>query len=510
VTASTSSDASALTLSGISKRFGTVQAVDGVDFTVRAGTLHALLGENGAGKSTLMAIASGLIAPDGGTITRNGIAVQFRSPLAARAAGIGMVHQHSTAIEALTVAENVALAAGWPVSSPRALQVRVREAAERAGLPLDPAARVAELTVALKQRLEIVKALASEATLLLLDEPAAVLTPDEAAELLRLVRAFCARGGSAVLITHKLDEALAHADDLTVLRRGRLQLARPARGATREEVARAMIGDEGGAVLRDVLRAAPPADGAAGASMRRTGDGAPSDTRPVILVLREASVGRLQRASLTLHAGEIVGVAAVEGNGQRELLRLAAGLRAPASGDVQRSGTAAFIPEDRTHEALIGAFSLVENAVLGAPGLGGVRDGWRLGGRVQWRAARSAVQALMTRFDVRAAGPDAAAQSLSGGNQQKLVIGRALAKRPALLVAEQPTRGLDFAATAFVHETLRRAAADGAAVLVHAGDLDEVLSLATRVVVLHGGTLREVPRDADRATIGRLMLGQEN
>lgn len=484
----------ALALRGITQRFGSVQALRGADFVVARGELHALLGENGAGKSTLMAVAYGLRTPDAGTIERDGRVVRFASPLDARAAGIGMVHQHSTAISEMTVAENVALAAGWPVHQPAALAARVRALAERTGLPLDPAAPVASLGVALKQRLEIVKALASDATLLLLDEPAAVLAPAEAAELLTLVRAFCARGGSAVLITHKLAEALEHADTITVLRRGEVTASGPAASFTLAALAEAMIGAGSGSMDEVTSTAAASAAISAPAGAVR-------------LALSNVTIGTLRAATLTVRAGEIVGVAAVEGNGQRELLRAAAGLLAPAQGRVERPDRTAFVPEDRTHEALIGSFSLVENAVLGAPRLGGV-DGWSLGARVQWREARERVGALLTRFDVRASGPEATARSLSGGNQQKLVLGRALATTPELLVVEQPTRGLDFAATAFVHASLRQAAADGAAVLLHAGDLDEVLGLATRVVVLHEGTLREVPAGMDRAGIGRWMLGQ--
>jgi len=479
----------ALQLAGIDKRFGSVLALHGADFVVRAGTLHALLGENGAGKSTLMAIASGQIMADAGTVQRHGSPVRFASPLEARAAGIGMVHQHSTAIDALTVAENVALAAGWPVSRRAVLHARVRDTAARAGLPLDPAALVAALGVALKQRLEIVKALASDATLLLLDEPAAVLAPAEAEELLRLVRAFCARGGSAVLITHKLTEALAHADDITVLRRGRMIVTGAASTFSREAIARAMIGE---AVEVPPTAVVP----------KRAETG-------VALTMTAVSAGMLRDATLEIRAGEIVGIAAVEGNGQRELLRCAAGVMTPTSGTIHRAGVTRLVPEDRVHEALIGGFTLVENTVLGAPSLGGADHRWALGGRVRWDAAAARTAALMAQFDVRASGPQAPVRTLSGGNQQKLVLGRALAESPALLVVEQPTRGLDFAATAFVQQALRDAAARGAAVLLHAGDLDEVLALATRVLVLHAGRLHSVPDGADRDVVGRLMLGQD-
>ncbi|HEX5631776.1 MAG TPA: ATP-binding cassette domain-containing protein [Gemmatimonadales bacterium] len=479
-----------LELRSIDKRFGPLRALTGASLAARAGEVHALLGENGAGKSTLMNVAYGLLAPDAGQVLVDGSPRTFRSPRDARRAGIGLVHQHFTSIPALSVAENVALFAGWDVA-PRALAERVRQLAERVGLPLDPAARAGTLPVPLLQRLEIVKALAADARVLLLDEPTGVLAPQEAEELLALARGFASRGGAVVLITHKLDEALAAADAVTVLRRGQVVASRPVAGLTPRDLAEAMIGD---AALLDEPppRWVAPADPAVCIRLEQ------------LDVPREGSVGMAVRsATLVARAGEIVAVAGVEGNGQRELLRAVAGLVTPLRGRLEVTEPVAFIPEDRTHEGLIPAFTLTENVALGlarsAP--------WGSGTRLDWHAARAETARIIERLDVKAQGPDTPAHALSGGNQQKLLIGRALAQRPAVLVAENPTRGLDVQATRAVHDRLREAAAQGLAVLVHSTDLDEVLALGHKVVVMARGRLVEVPHGATRAEVGRLMLG---
>ncbi len=479
-----------LSLEGIAKRFGRVQALAGAGLAVRAGTVHALLGENGAGKSTLMHVAYGMIRPDAGTIRVAGAPVTFANPRGARAAGIGMVHQHFTSVPAFTVAENVALAAGWAVR-PAALRARVRALAERLGLPLDPDARAGDLPVALLQRLEIVKALASEARVLLLDEPTGVLTPPEVDDLLALARRFAGQGGAVVLITHKLDEALRATDEVTVLRRGQVVLARPVAGASARDLASAMVGDA--TALDEPPPAPAPGDAPvrvrlAGLSVRREDGTAPA----------------VQGAELVVRAGEIVGVAAVEGNGQRELLRAVAGVL-PAEGTLEVAAPVSFIAEDRTTEGLVPAFTLTENVALGL----GRAAPWVRGPSLDWAAARRRTAALIADYDVRAPGPDARASALSGGNQQKLVVARALERRPAVLVAENPTRGLDLAATRAVHDRLREAAGRGLAVLVHSSDLDEVLALAHRVVVVSRGRVVPVPVGASRQWIGGLMLGVE-
>jgi ABC-type uncharacterized transport system ATPase subunit len=480
----------ALELIGIAKRFGSVQALGGADFTLNRGEIHALLGENGAGKSTLMHVAYGLVPSDAGEVRVAGTTRRIGSPRQARELGIGMVHQHFTSVPALTVAENVALSAGWPIV-PARLRERTRALTERLGLPLDPDQRAGRLSVALKQRLEIVKALAGEARILLLDEPTAVLAPPEVEELLRVVRTFTDGGGSAVLITHKLDEVLRGADRVTVLRQGAVTHSGMVVGETAESLTDAMIGS------------------GRTASYMRTGVMADSTRRDLIRLQalelsRESGYGiAVRHAELVVSSGEIVGVAAVEGNGQRELLRAVAGRIIPLRGRLQVEGPVAFIPEDRTSEGLIPELDLTENVALGL----GHDAPWIRGGRVRWREARTHTAQLLRDYGIVAPGPRARAASLSGGNQQKLIVARELSRRPAVIVAENPTRGLDVLAGSAIHERLRGAAAGGAAVLFHSTDLDEVLALADRVIVVARGVVSEVPPHASRATVGAMMLG---
>ena len=479
-----------LELRGIHRKFGSVHALRGADFTLNSGEVHALLGENGAGKTTLMHIAAGLLQPDAGVVLVGGMERPGLSPLVARRLGIGMVHQHFTSVPAFTVSENVALAAGWPVA-PAALRRRVRETSERAGLPLDPDARVEHLSVALRQRLEIVKALAADARVLLLDEPTAVLAPAEIGDLLRVIRRFTSQGGSAVLITHKLDEALAAADRVTVLRRGRVVLTGRTTETTAAELATAMIGE--GAGDERIERPA--------SSIRE--DGVTLVRLDRVDVARDGGLGiALRAASLTISAGEIVGVAAVEGNGQRELLRAIAGRIHLLRGLRRVTEPIAFVPEDRTTEGLIPEMTLTENFVLGSS----ASEPWIRGRTVDWRAAEARTAALLDELAVAAPGPWIPAASLSGGNQQRVVVGRELSKRPSVIVAENPTRGLDIRAGATIRAWLRRAAAEGAAVVFHSSDLDEVLGLATRIVVARRGVLIEAAPGATRDELGALML----
>lgn len=473
-----------------------MQALRGADFTLRAGEVHALLGENGAGKTTLMHVAYGLVAPDAGSVAIDGVAVRVGSPREARRLGIGMVHQHFTSIPALSVAENVALETEWPLR-PRELNERVAALALRLGMPLDPRVRAESLSVGMLQRLEIVKALASDARILLLDEPTAVLAPQEADELLAIVRRFAAAGGSAVLITHKLREALSAADRVTVLRDGAVVLSGATDAQSAGSLAAAMIGSPGGA------RAGVET---ASRQARISSERGPPLVHVAGLVVRdEGGAAALRDGELRVYAGEIVGIAAVEGNGQRELLRAVAALAEPSSGTLQVAQPVAFIPEDRTQEGLIPALSLTENFVLGVLDRLPLASGLRIG----WREARRRTAELLVRADVRAPGPAAAAATLSGGNQQKFIVARALETTPRVIVAENPTRGLDLQATAAVHAQLALAASGGAAVIVHSTDLDEVLALATRVVVVAAGRLRPAPPDADREVVGRLMLGAD-
>jgi ABC-type uncharacterized transport system ATPase subunit len=487
----------ALELTGIQKRFGSVQALGGADFTLQPGEVHALLGENGAGKSTLMHVAYGLVRSDAGEVTVNGAARRITSPRQARELGIGMVHQHFTSVPALTVAENVALTAGWPVAPDR-LRERTRLLSERLGLALDPDQRAGRLSVALKQRLEIVKALAGDARILLLDEPTAVLAPTEAGELLRVVRGFAEAGGAVVLISHKLDEVLRAADRVTVLRQGRVSYTGNVAGQSVQSLTGAMIGPGSG-------------QSSGGLPFLETSVPRAKPKRELIRLhalelSRESGYGiAVRHAALVVGSGEIVGVAAVEGNGQRELLRAIAGRINPLRGRLEVAGPIAFIPEDRTIEGLIPELDLTENLALGL----GLEAPWIRGGRIRWGEARAHMAELLQEFGVTASSPRTRAASLSGGNQQKLIVARELSRNPSVIVAENPTRGLDIVAGSAIYDRLRSAAAAGAAVIFHSTDLDEVLALADRVIVMARGVISEAPPQASRATIGVMMLGAD-
>ena len=483
-----------LELSGIHKRFGSVQALRGADFTLDAGEVHALLGENGAGKSTLMHVAYGLFQPDSGEITINGTRQRVQSPRRARSFGIGMVHQHFTSVPALTVAENIALTAGWAVS-PQQLRERTRRLCNETGLELDPDQRAGRLSVALKQRLEIIKALASSVRILLLDEPTGVLAPLEAAELFRMMRAFTERGGAVVLITHKLDEALIAAGRVTVLRSGAVTYSGTAVGQSVQSLTQAMIG-----------RADTPVSSAAiASSVSRSNSNAELVKFDALEMPRESGYGiALRQASLVVRAGEILGIAAVEGNGQRELLRAIAGRLEPLRGRLQVKQPVGFIPEDRTTEGLIPEFTLTQNVVLGS----GSDAPWIHGGRIAWKEARTRTAELLAQFGVAASGPGVRAATLSGGNQQRLILARELSRDPAVVVAENPTRGLDINAAAAIHDRLRSVAAAGATVIFHSPDLDEVLQLANRVIVMVRGVITEVT-GLPRGEVGAVMLGGE-
>ena len=475
----------ALALTGISKRYGAVTALQDVAFELAPGEIHALLGENGAGKSTLMKIAFGLVSPDAGSIMLHGAPVRLRDPTDARRYGIGMVHQHFTSIPAFSVAENVALAAGWRPGR-KAVAERVSQLSEQTGLLLDPDAIVVNLSAELKQRLEVLKALAAGARILLFDEPSSVLPPREVSALLAMIAGFRDRGIASVLITHKLDEALSIADRVTVLRRGVVVHHGPVRGESAATLATHMLGS------------APPARG-------RRPPAKEGEVRVALagVVVRPLAGGSgLCGVTCTVRGGEILGVAAVEGNGQRELLRGIAGLAPLASGTRTVAAPVAFIPEDRISEGLIGPFSLTENLVLAR----GRDAAWINGPWVDWPGARRRAGELITEYGVRAGGPDAAAASLSGGNQQRMLVAAALDKQPAVLVAENPTRGLDLRATAEIHERLRDAAGRGVAVVVHLADLDELLEVASRIVVLSNGILTEMPAASGRDRIGHQML----
>jgi simple sugar transport system ATP-binding protein len=465
-----------LEMRGISKRFGGVQALDDVSLRVGPGAVHALLGENGAGKSTLMHIAAGLMTADGGEVSVHGHLLGGAAQLHA---GIGMVHQHLSLVPTMTAAENFALGATGRLDLPGARR-RLQGLSAESGLLVEPDARVDGMSLVQQQRLEILKALGRGAQLIIMDEPTAVLAPAEATDLLAWVRAFAAKGGSVILVTHKLREALAVADEITVLRRGRVAWSGGRTGATEESLAEAIFPERPTA---EAFAAPPRGENCVVASA---------------ITLGGARAARaVDGASFTIARGEIVAVAAVEGNGQRELLASLAGLLAPAAGTLELPDRIAFIPADRRLDAIVPEFTLTENVAL--RGLG------RRRGRMPWHQLRARSAELIREFAIAAPAPETRAVALSGGNQQRLVVARELSEPVDLVVAEHPTRGLDLNATAFVHRQLRNAAASGAAVVVHSSDLDELLALATRVLVVFRGRVTEVA--PDRELVGRAMLG---
>ena len=481
-------DRPVLELVGITKRFPGVLANDQVDLDVLEGEVHALLGENGAGKSTLMNILYGLYDPDAGEIRLKGKPVSFGSAKGAIESGIGMVHQHFMLIPVMTVAENIVLAeeptyAGVMLDFDEA-RSRVRELSERFGLAVDPAARIRDITVAQQQRVEILKALYRGAEILVLDEPTAVLTPQEARELFAIIGSLKEQGKSIIFISHKLHEVLEVADRITVLRRGKKVDTVAKEGATEESLARMMVGRE---VLLRVQK--PPASPAENVL-------AVEDLH----VFDERGLEKVKGVSFSVRAGEIVGIAGVDGNGQTELIDAITGLRRPAAGTIT-IGTSScehqatprqmldvgvgHIPEDRQRRGLVLEFSIAENIAL--------HDyseepeskwGWLYPRRLVERARK-----LIADFDVRGGGPRTRAGALSGGNQQKVVVAREVARNPKVLIAAQPTRGLDVGAIEYVHRRLVSERDEGRAVLLVSLELDEVLSLSDRILVMFEGEI---------------------
>jgi simple sugar transport system ATP-binding protein len=499
--------ASVLELRGITKRFPGIVADDHVDFDLRSGEVHALLGENGAGKSTLMNILYGLYRPDEGEIFVKGEPVSFGSAKDAIEHGIGMVHQHFMLIPVMTVAENIVLGVE-PVRDgvfldEGAAEQSVRDFSARFGLAVDPGARVDEISVGQQQRVEIVKALYRRADILILDEPTAVLTPQEAGELFEIIRRLRADGTSIIFISHKLNEVLEVADRITVLRRGRKIDTVPREGATEPVLARMMVGRE--VLLRVEKGPAQPGDVLLEVSDLHVAD--------------ERGLERVRGVSVQVRAGEIVGIAGVEGNGQTELVEAITGLRRIESGTVAVAGMTApqhatvremldagvgHIPEDRQRRGLVLEFTIAENIALhdyDKPPAS--RRGWLFPGRLIERAAR-----VIREFDVRGGGPLAFARTLSGGNQQKLVVAREVARDPRVLVAAQPTRGLDVGAIEYLHRRLVAERDAGRAILLVSLELDEVLSLADRILVMYEGRIvGEHAAGAGEEEIGLEMLG---
>jgi simple sugar transport system ATP-binding protein len=476
---------------GIAKQFGSVQALRDVDFRVEPGEIHALLGENGAGKSTLMHVLYGLARADAGSTEVSHRVLKGGSPREAMQAGLGMVPQHFAQVPRMTVAENVWLGRPGVRFERRRAEEAVRRVSASTGLALDPTAVAGALPVGLRQRLEILKVLSREVRVLILDEPTATLTPREVDDLFAALRRLAGSGIAVVLITHKMREVSSIADRVTILRRGEVALTTRAGALSPEELARAMIGADAAS------------DHVAEALETRLVDerrGAPADA---VLRADDVSVRGLHgqpdpvgHVSFEIRAGEIVGVAAVEGNGQRELLRAVAGLW-PHTGRVVARGAVGFVPEDRQHEGLIQDFSLAENLALGR-----LTSFW-----IDRRALDARARTAIDAFRIQSAGPASPARTLSGGNQQKAVLARVLGADPAVLVAENPTRGLDIRAAADVHAWVRRAARErGLGVLFHSADIDEVLALADRVAVMVAGRWQWVDKRT-RAEVGGLMLG---
>ncbi|HEY7004055.1 MAG TPA: ABC transporter ATP-binding protein [Gaiellaceae bacterium] len=498
-------EAPLLELKGITKRFPGVVANDGVDFELRKGEVHALLGENGAGKSTLMNILYGLYHPDEGEFRLNGKPLRIHSPREAIDSGIGMVHQHFMLIPVMTVAENIVLAAEprkGPFLDEGAAEGRVRELSDRFGLAVRPEARIESISVGMQQRVEILKALYRGAEILILDEPTAVLTPQESSELFEIINSLKSEGKSIIFISHKLNEVLEIADRITVLRRGKTIDTVPREGATEEGLARLMVGRD--VILRVDKPAAQPGD--------------PLLTVEGLRVDDERGLESVHGISFEVRAGEIVGIAGVDGNGQSELIDAITGLRRPTEGrivvggeDIARDSPrdaldagVGHIPEDRQVRGLVLDFTLAENIALHdyreEPDS---KFGWLFPKRLIARA-----RALLKEFDVRGGGPETSAGALSGGNQQKVIVAREVSRDPSVLVAAQPTRGLDVGAIEFVHRRLVEERDEGRAILLVSFELDEILSLSDRILVLYEGQIvAEYSPDVSEEEIGFAMVG---
>ncbi len=497
----------------ITKRFGDVLANDRVSLAVKPGTIHAIVGENGAGKSTAMRIAYGFYSADSGEIVVDGQVRRVASPHDAIALGIGMVHQHFMLVEPMTVAENIVL--GIEPGSPLALDIRAAESrisalSDELQLAIDPTARIEDLSVGQQQRVELLKALYREARVLILDEPTAVLSPQAVADLFVILRRMREQGRTIVIVTHKLSEVLDISDEVTVMRDGRVVGHRKTAETNPAELARLMVG-------RDVLLRVVKPEAKPGQS---------------VLSVRDLSLSinpgdeerRLDSVSLEVRAGEIVGIAGIEGNGQTELIEALAGLVdhgivsgailldghnvMPLSARGRRARGIAHVPEDRHRRGLLLDFDLAENAILGAEDRPPVAVGparfW-----LNLSAIRGKTEKILKAFDVRPANPELPARSLSGGNQQKLILGREIEQGPRLLLVAQPTRGVDIGGIEFIHKRLVEMRDAGCALLLVSSELEEVTALSDRLLVMRDGRIvGEVdPAQASIEEIGLLMTG---
>jgi simple sugar transport system ATP-binding protein len=498
-----------LSLAGIAKSFGEKAALSHVDLDVRRGEVHVICGENGAGKSTLMNILAGIHQPNAGSIVLNGKTVTIADPIAASRLGIGMVHQHFTLVPSMTVAENLFLGRQprrlGIFSDRRQMVERARELIARYNFHLDPEAPVRTLSVGQRQRVEILKALAFDADLLILDEPTAVLTPPEVDELIGVVDGLRAKGRTILFITHKLREVKAVSDRVTVIRHGRSISTRNTADVSEADIARDMVG-------RDVFLV-----GRKGSGQR--GFGAPVLTLDSVSMTNHAGRRLLDRVSLEVRAGEVLGVAGVDGNGQTELAEAIAGLMPVQAGRIrfgdrdltdadlwerQQAGLG-FVPEDRLDRGLSVTMSVAENVAA----TNYSRAGLLSGGLINRQKLDGFAGEKIKEFDVRGAQPSTQAGWLSGGNMQKLVVARELERDPSLLLICQPTRGLDIGASEFVHARILQAADRGRAVLLISSELSEIFALSDRIGVMYSGRMMRVldRAEADEETVGYLMNG---
>jgi len=491
----------------IHKAWPGVVANDDISFSVQKGEIHALVGENGAGKTTLMNVLYGLLRPDSGEIFVNGKLAHISGPRDAIALGIGMVFQHFMLIPPLTVGENIVLGREpvreVDVYDTARANADIRQLSSQYGLAIDPSARIRDLPVGLQQRVEILKVLYRGADILILDEPTGVLTPQETGDLFVVLRGLVQRGKTIIFITHKLREVLEISDNVTVLRRGRVVGNLVTKETSQAEIARMMVGRE---VLLRVDK--PPAK--VGETLLRVEH---------LTVNSEQDIAAVRDVSLEVKSGEILGIAGVEGNGQSELIEALAGTRSVMSGHVwvgnqevtnvgahqTREAGMAHIPEDRRESGLILGYSVADNMIFGHQ-----RDdafAWR-GALLRLNAIRDWAVGLIKRFDVRVPGPETPARSLSGGNQQKVVVARELSSKPKVLLAAQPTRGVDIGAIEFVHRQLIAERDSGAAILLVSAELEEVRSLSDRIAVMYEGRIVSFePADATEERLGLLMTG---